>query len=1132
MTETANSESRRRAVLAAVLAVKRGLLTPDDAVSMLDGVLQPTEREAAADPAGTLLAVSPSGDMTRELNALLEQGDAAFAALGMDAGQQQSLLSLKPGSADAKADARRALASMAQTRLETLRSQLPVSSAERYTIQREFARGGMGRILVATDTAVGREVALKEVLPARSSQPGPDPEIMERFVREAKVTGQLEHPNIVPVYEICRRADGSVFYTMKLVRGKSLAATLHEISDAETTDAEKLAARLKLMESFLGVCRAIAYAHSRGVIHRDLKPQNIVLGSFGETMVLDWGLARVSGEAIPLRGDTPAMSQSVRRDGNSSQTQDGSILGTPAYMPPEQALGRIEQVDELSDVYSLGAILYEILAGRPPYEGTSAESILAKVVESKPAPLATVNLGAPPELVHLVERAMARERSKRLRSAEVLANEIAAFRDGRPLSIYEYSSLELMRRFVSRNRATTVVIALATLMLAIVIGWSVSNVASERDAAREALQLADAEQTERLALEERQRKEYAGLLEKQTGRIAGQRKLVAAMNPELEVRQARERQRELEQLSPQQRQSLGVNRVEVGLVTSRLMKLAEAQEVLLRLATEPVAGREARLVPGDELDALRSALMEVRLLATALAALNEDFALAELIVAGTAGPADVLSLAAQSVADARSAQQRHRAGRIAAILEAIRTGKDAGGGHVNDSRVRDFVAEVSAWREPQTVELLAAAASEVVKFMRTQPQGLIRDVRRRLEVQFIAEVFSMLGLPTLTIPPLAELLAATTDHDLMLLLAITLCRQDHALAWRPLVDLRSRIGFETGLWQRIRRYLVRVPEPPAPADEGAEDALMRARVRADQGRYADAESLLQALLNVDPDLEAALYLSALMAQAQRPRLREHGLSRVDRLLALNPRHARGLALKGRLLLAGQRTAEEADKQHARIQALLDQAIEIDPDDWHLYVTRGTIQFDTLHASQGHVRNPEAALRDFSRAIVLNPTSTDAYRGRARILVFLGRTSEALADFNVAVATDPENATQWYARGDYYMNIGDFDAASRDYTQAIEIEPDNIAAYASRAWARRMLGDFMGALADCDIVVKIEGARFPPIFSTRAYIKEAMGDIAGAIADLEHYISLRPDFYDVEEIRAEIDELKKQLPQKD
>ncbi|MBW7865430.1 MAG: DUF2157 domain-containing protein [Candidatus Hydrogenedentes bacterium] len=286
--------------------------------------------------------------------------------------------------------------------------------------------------MLVHDQAIGRNVALKELLPGScgGGKEGPGNHsgaLMARFMREAQLTGQLEHPGIVPVYEIGRRPDGTVYYTMKLVRGR----TLHDVLKETST----LRERIKLLPHVVNLCQAIAYAHSRGVIHRDIKPGNVMVGEFGETVVIDWGLAKARhGESATAEEGENGNKEPVHEQAEPLtpfQTEDGTVLGTAAYMPPEQAAGDLQRVDERSDVYALGAVLYEVLTGSPPFSGTGARDIIGKVLTGSPEPVTRLERRIPAELAAICSRAMSRNPAGRHATAGELAEDLQAFITGR-----------------------------------------------------------------------------------------------------------------------------------------------------------------------------------------------------------------------------------------------------------------------------------------------------------------------------------------------------------------------------------------------------------------------------------------------------------------------------------------------------------------------------------------------------------------------------------------------------------------------------------------------------------------------------------------------------------------------------
>ena len=275
---------------------------------------------------------------------------------------------------------------------------------EHYTLIRLHATGGIGRIWLARDNYVGRDVAFKELRPEQAG----NAMLRTRFLKETWITGQLEHPGIVPVYELGRRpTNQEPFYTMRFIRGRDLSEA------ARAFHANRTAGRFDplewsiLLNAFVMVCNTVAYAHSRGVLHRDLKGQNVILGDFGEVVVLDWGLAKVVGQA-----DGETHESSVALDSGESAdaalTLQGEVIGTPCYMAPEQAAGQLSQIDCRTDVYGLGAVLYEILAGQSPFRDPDTREVLRKVREEEPPPPRLLWADVPPALEDMCLRALAK----------------------------------------------------------------------------------------------------------------------------------------------------------------------------------------------------------------------------------------------------------------------------------------------------------------------------------------------------------------------------------------------------------------------------------------------------------------------------------------------------------------------------------------------------------------------------------------------------------------------------------------------------------------------------------------------------------------------------------------------------
>ncbi len=298
----------------------------------------------------------------------------------------------------------------------------------RYQLLGEIGHGGMGAVLKGRDPDLGRDLAVKILLDEHQD----DPELVRRFIEEAQIGGQLQHPGIVPVYELGQFGDRRPYFTMKLVKGRTLAALLKERA-GPTHDLPRF------LGIFEQVCQTMAYAHARGVIHRDLKPSNIMVGAFGEVQVMDWGLAKVlpqGGTADETRPDPDVAAVSVirtvRSGSDADKSRPGSVLGTPAYMAPEQARGDVEAIDERADVFGLGSILCEILTGRPAYTGPSSDAIHRKARrgETADALRRLDGCGADGELVALAAYCLAADPEERPRNAGEVARRMTAYLSG------------------------------------------------------------------------------------------------------------------------------------------------------------------------------------------------------------------------------------------------------------------------------------------------------------------------------------------------------------------------------------------------------------------------------------------------------------------------------------------------------------------------------------------------------------------------------------------------------------------------------------------------------------------------------------------------------------------------------
>ena len=326
----------------------------------------------------------------------------------------------------------------------------PDFSATKYRLVKEIGRGGMGVVYEAEDLQLDRQVAIKILNPADDSA-----EYGQRMIREARIIARLEHPGIVPVHDVGQLEDGRIFYAMKLVRGSRL--------DHYVTESHPLS---DVLRKFQLVCEAVAFAHAHGVVHRDLKPQNIMIGSFGEVLVLDWGVAKLlreqdsDSEAVTLR--RPGIEyRRIEKESQVEETQQGTVIGTRHYMSPEQEKGDVEKLNERSDVYSLGAILYFLITRKSPQP--MDDSRQSAEVVTRPRSL-DAKISKSTEAVCM--KAMSREQQHRYATAQELALEVGRILNAEPVDAYKENVWERLLRWLKKNRFL-VLLVLAYLLMRI-----------------------------------------------------------------------------------------------------------------------------------------------------------------------------------------------------------------------------------------------------------------------------------------------------------------------------------------------------------------------------------------------------------------------------------------------------------------------------------------------------------------------------------------------------------------------------------------------------------------------------------------------------------------------------------------
>jgi serine/threonine-protein kinase len=880
----------------------------------------------------------------------------------------------------------------------------PELAGDRYQLSGEIARGGMGVVLRGRDVDLGRDLAVKVLLEKHAHRPA----MARRFVEEAQIGGQLQHPGVVPVYDIGRFGERP-FFTMKLVKGKTLQALLSERTDL-TAD------RPRFLDIALKMAQTLAYAHAKGVIHRDLKPANIMVGSFGEVQVMDWGLAKVLAEggvvdeqrAASRERERPEDVTTIRtvRSGGSAgggtDTEAGSLLGTPAYMPPEQANGYVELLDRRTDVFGLGAILCEILTGKAPYVGRSAEEVRRKAANGDLADaLARLDsCGADAELIALTRACLSPEAVDRPKDAQAVAEGLTAYLDGVQERLHQAELAEAEARAQAREEAKRrrLTLALAgTVLLALTLGgggWL--YVKTQREARQAEVTRAVNETLNRVtSLREQAR--------------------TAVVGSSLLFSQARE----------QAQRALAL--VESGPVDETLKKqVTDLQAALDEEEKDRMlvaALDEARLAQAESADDRRRFASE-----RAVPIFREAFRVYGL-AAGEGEP--------------KVAAERIRQ-RPAAVREAIVAALDEWDDLAGDPKYkisephREWLRAVLEAAEPDD------AWSRKVRAARRESDG----VKRQAALEALAKSAKVAELPARALTRLADGLCPAQAAELL---------------------RRAQRQYPADFWvnENLGKALQQVTPPEReeavrfltaavalrPESPGAHNNLGNALKH--KGQSDEAIACYKKAIELEPK-NAAAHNNLGVALADKGQLDE-AITCYNKALVLDPKYAAahfnlGNALKDK----GQ--VDEAI-------ACYNKAIELDPKFANAHINLGNALKD-----KGQL---DEAIACFRKAIELEPKNAKAHYNLGNALKDKGQVDEAIACFQKAIELDPKLAMAHYNLGNALRDKGQLDAAIACYQKAIEIEPKSAKAHNNLGNALKHKGQLDAAIACYQKAIELE-----------------------------------------------------------
>lgn len=888
--------------------------------------------------------------------------------------------------------------------------------AERYELVDNFAKGGLGNIWRARDERLQREVAFKELLPAALKNPA----FFERFLEEAQITGQLEHPGIVPIYDLGWQANGTPYYSMKLVRGHTYLKAIQVFHKLKGDTPERHLAYARLLRQFVDVCNAIAFAHDRGVLHRDLKPHNIMLGAFGETLVLDWGLAKIIGApekpvfnsstpgelplgSVTLPGSSPTSvtSPSIRRSvvtnvrSQASQTIMGSIMGTPSYMPPEQARGENDTLDPRADIYSLGAILYELLTGRQAVQKDKVVLMLKRVTTGDfPSPRKVdPRIDRPIEAICL--KAMSVRREDRYETALELARDVERYLADEPVSVFREPWSKRARRWMRRHRL--IVTTTAGVLLAGGISAAAWRVSETRRVDLIATHVQDALVTIDRDLA--------------AGRFAAAREKLAEAQGEI-----RDEQTLASLIAAVDEKKAAIDTLAERAEANRLKELKEDVTAQLQVANR-------------ELTTHRDPASAQALLSKIVTLLRDEPTLASLRTdAETRLKAATTELALKRDSEAATTRL---ADFFRKLDEARFYGSQFTGERPEDNTRSALAAATDALRlyDPEKAEALS------VHSLGERARGLDPAQQARLQTGLHET-----GLILAEATSQQATRAAEADRSPL---------RQTALQW---LDRTEAAGLKSRVVYELRSRLLREEGRTEPADAAAETARtldpataweyvsLGELQRQSEGEPLSALPFYQKALERDPDFHLALYFTGVanlqhVQKLEVPAGKEQdadirgyltaSVTAFTACLAQRPEFVWPLLLRG-VAQAGLGEAALAEADFALASKAAEKGDGILPASLYAYglaMNRGSLRYQQLRYDD--------AQAEFSRAESLRPGQPEALINLSLVERAKQRDSQALALLTRALEADPRNRQAWRLRAEVQQRLGDDTAAEKD-----------------------------------------------------------------------------------------------------